>query len=97
METIKKLSFNHLKFDQSYLLKIKPLISRLYSKKVAFNIINLKQVHLHTDIFTQVIANKLKNRDNTLLSVLRSALSTVKLPKVNRIELIYGKHHTANM
>lgn len=97
METTKKLSFNHLKFDQSYLLKIKPLISKLYNKKVEFNIINLKQIHLHTDIFTQVIANKLKDRDNKLLVVLKSALSLVKLPKVNKMELKYGKDNTANM
>lgn len=97
METTKKLSFNHLKFDQSYLLKIKPLISKLYNKKVEFNIINLKQIHLHTDIFTQVIANKLKDRDNRLLVVLKSALSLVKLPKVNKMELKYGKDNTANM
>lgn len=91
VETTKKLTFNKLKFDHSYLLKISPLISRLYNKKVEFNIINLKNLHLDTDIFTQVIANKLKNRDNKVWRVLKSASSLVKIPKSNRIELKYAR------
>jgi hypothetical protein len=38
---------------------------------------------LISDIFTQAIALKLRNRDNRLLKVLRSFLYMVKLPKVN--------------
>jgi hypothetical protein len=40
-------------------------------------------VYLNSDIFTQAIALKLRNRDNRLLKVLRSFLYMVKLPKVN--------------
>lgn len=97
METIRKLSFNLVKFDDSHLLKIKPLISKLYNKKVEFNIINLKNLHLSTDILTKIIAKKLKDRDNGLLRVLRSAISLVKIPKVNPVELKYGRDNRAHV
>lgn len=98
METTKKLLFNKLKFEHSYLLKISPLISRLYNhKKVEFQVINLKNLHLNTDIFTQIIANKLKNRNNKLLNVLRSALSLVRLPRVNRVKERLGRDNRARL
>ena len=48
-----------------------------------FNIVNLRAIYLNSDIFTQAIALKLRNRDNKLLKVLRSFLYMVKLSKVN--------------
>ena len=56
-----------------------------------FNIVNLKTIYLNSDIFTQAISLKLKNRNNRLLQVLRSFLYMVKLPKVNRIREEYTK------
>jgi len=79
------LNLNKFKFEDNFLLKLKPLISEIYNKDVEFNIVNLKTLYLNSDIFTQVIALKLKNRNNKLLRVLKSSLSMVKLPKVNRI------------
>jgi len=43
-------------------------------------------VYLNSDIFTQAIALKLRNRDNRLLKVLRSFLYMVKLPKINLLK-----------
>jgi len=43
-------------------------------------------VYLNSDIFTQAIALKLRNRDNRLLKVLRSFLYLVKLPKINLLK-----------
>jgi hypothetical protein len=85
------LDLNKSKFENKFLSKLKPLISKLYNKEVEFNIINLKTLYLNSDIFTEAISLKLKNRDNKLLRVLRSALSLVKLPKVNRIKEQYNK------
>jgi hypothetical protein len=53
---------------------------------VEFNIVNIKAIYLNSDIFTQVIAFKLRNRDNRLLKVLRYFLSMVKLSKVNLLK-----------
>jgi len=85
------LNLNKSKFEGKFLLKLKPLIAKLYNKEVEFNIINLKTLYLNSDIFTEAISLKLKNRDNRLLQVLRSSLSMVKLPKVNRIREQYNK------
>jgi hypothetical protein len=53
---------------------------------VEFNIVNLKAIYLNSDIFTQAIALKIRNRDNKLLRVLRSFLTMIKLPKVNLLK-----------
>jgi hypothetical protein len=79
------LNLNKSKFENKFLLTLKPLVSKIYNKEVEFNIVNLKTLYLNSDIFTQVIALKLRNRSNRLLNVLRSSLFMVKLPNVNRI------------
>jgi Mitochondrial ribosomal protein (VAR1) len=85
------LSLNKSKFEYKFLLKLTPIIAKLYNKEVEFNIVNLRTLYLNSDIFTEAISLKLKNRSNRLLRVLRSSLSMVKLPKVNRIREQYNK------
>ena len=85
------LKFNSVKFDNIFILKLKRMVENLYGKKVEFNIVNLKKVHLNSDIFTQTIALKLKNRENRLFRVLRSSLSRIKLPNVKKITYLEGK------
>jgi hypothetical protein len=93
------LKLNNAKFNFFFIKKLTPLVHKIYNnnyklynnKKVEFNIVNLKTLYLNSDIFTQVITLKLKNRDNKLLKVLRSALYMVKLPKVNVIKERYHK------
>jgi len=85
------LNLNKSKFEKKFLSKLKPLTAKFYNKEVEFNIVNLKTLYLNSDIFTEAISLKLKNRNNRLLQVLRSSLSMVKLPKVNRIREQYNK------
>jgi len=85
------LNLNKSKFENKFILKLKPLIAKFYNKEVEFNIVNLKTLALNSDIFTEAISLKLKNRNNKLLRVLRSSLSMVKLPKVNRMREQYNK------
>src|SRR5436309_5028555 len=85
------LNLNRSKFEDKLLLNLKPLIYRLYNKEIEFNIINLKTLYLNSDIFTEAISLKLKNRNNKLLKVLKSSLSMVKLSKVNKIKEQYNK------
>jgi hypothetical protein len=80
------LSLNKYKFEDVFLSRLSPLISKIYNKQVEFNIVNIKAIYLNSDIFTQVIAFKLRNRDNRLLKVLRYFLSMVKLSKVNLLK-----------
>ena len=67
------------------MLELTRLVQSLYNKKVEFNIVNLKKMHLNSDIFTQAVSLKLRNRDNRLYRVLKSSLRKIKLPSVNRL------------
>jgi len=64
-----KFLINQLKFGK-FLPGLKLLISKIYSKKVELNIVNLKYPHLNTDIYTDSIATKLKRKIG-LLRVLK--------------------------
>jgi hypothetical protein len=84
------LNLNKFKFEDKFLLKLKPLINKLYNKEVEFNIINLKALYLNSDILTEIIALKLKNRNNRLLRVLKSSLSLIKL-RINKVSDNYHR------
>jgi len=77
------LDFNKLKFEDAYLLRLSNLLSKIYNKDVEFNIVSLKYLYLNSDILSQAIALKLKNRKNKLLRVLKSSLRMVKIPVSN--------------
>ena len=84
MYYIKLLSINNNKFKNWFLLGFKKVVSKLYNKKVEFNFVNLKYLHLNSDIFSESIATKLRNRENRLLTVLKKALRLVKLSSINK-------------
>ena len=80
----KLISFNKQKYKYSFLYKFIPLIENLYRKKVVFNIVNLKKLHNSTDIYTQIISLKLRNRNNKLYRVLQTFLEKINLTSVRR-------------
>jgi len=87
------LNLNKFKFEDKFITKLKSLISKIYHKKVEFNIINLKTLYFNSDIFTRIIALKLKNRDNSLLRVLKTSLSLVDISKINTIKERSNKYN----
>jgi hypothetical protein len=78
-------NFNKTKFGMYLMEKFTHLVKSLYNKEVVFNIVNLKKMHLSTDIYTQAVVLKLKNRDNKLYRVLKSSLRKIKIPNFNKI------------
>src|SRR5439155_22092106 len=64
---------------------------KLYNKEVEFNIVKLKKMHLNSDIYTQVVSLKLRNRDNRLYKVLKTSLRKIKLPVIRKISERIGK------
>jgi len=101
----KNLLKNNFKFKDFNLFYLKNLITKVYNKKVEFNIIHLKQLYLNSDMFIESIAIKLKNRKNKLLKVFKKALKMVKLPVYLKKSLskttlfnvnIYSKHININ-
>ena len=83
------LDLNKYKFENKFISVLRLLVSKFYKKEVEFNFINLKTLYFNSDIFTEAISLKLKNRNNGLLPVLGSSLSMVKLPRVNKIKEQY--------
>src|ERR1700678_3378114 len=82
----KLLQANKLKFDGLFLVKLIDLIKQIYNKKVEFNVVNLKKMHLNSDIYTQAVSLKLRNRDNKLYRVLKASLRKIKLPIISKID-----------
>lgn len=81
------ISINKFKFENFYILPLTSLINKVYNKKVEFNLVSLKYFHLNSDIFTETIVTKLKNRNNRLLRVLKASLLKFKLPIINKLEI----------
>jgi hypothetical protein len=77
---------NKFKFQDSFMSKLIDLIEQIYNKKVQLNIVNLKKMHLNSDIYTQAVSLKLRNRDNKLYRVLKASLRKIKLPVIRKID-----------
>ena len=91
------ITFNKLKFGNAYLLPLKSLITKIYNKKIEFNLVNVKYFHLNSDILSGILALKLRNRKNRVLRVLNASLAKVKLPSLNKLALldeIYNRKKT---
>jgi Mitochondrial ribosomal protein (VAR1) len=86
------LKFNNVKFEKPFILNLTRIVEELYNKKVEFNIVNLKKVYLNSDIFTQAIVLKLKNKYR-LWNVFKSSLAMINLPNVSRLG---EKFHKSN-
>lgn len=98
------LNLNKSKFEDKFLLKLKPLISKIFQKEVEFNIVNLKTMMLDSNILTQAIALKIKNRNNKLLRVLTRSLDMIVLPlrilsreKYSRINVDINRYKNAKL
>ena len=85
-----KFLLNKLKFGK-FLPGLKLLISKIYSKKVELNIVNLKYPHLNSDIYTSSIVTKLRKKIG-LLRVLRWSLKLARLPYK-----YYSNNNAANL
>jgi hypothetical protein len=88
---------NNTKFKPTFIEKLKGLISSIYNKAIRFNIVNLKKMHLNSDIFTQAVSLKLRNRDNKLYRVLKSSLRKLKLRNVTRARRLKKGNSSKNL
>lgn len=79
------LKINKIKFNDIFLSKLIYLVNKIYKKKVEFNIVNLKKMHLNSDIFTQAVSLKLRNKNNKLYRILKASLRKIKLPIIRKI------------
>lgn len=84
----RRLYFNRSKFENTRLLGLTSLLKKVYNKHVEFNLVNLKYLHLNSDIFSESIAIKLKNRKNRLLKVLKASMRMVKYTPLNKFTIL---------
>ena len=94
------LKFNNVKFEKPFIRKLIDIVENLYNKKVEFNIVNLNQVHLNSDILTQAVVLKLKNKKNKFYKIFKSSLNKVKISDASRlsqkIDVSNKKHYFIN-
>lgn len=84
---VKRLIYlNQYKFKSIHILSLKHLIQKVYGKTVEFNIVSLNRYHLNSSILTDIMAKKLKNRNNRILRVIDNVLTRITLPFTRRLD-----------
>lgn len=95
------INFNKSKFS-NLLLNLKDLglisfIEKIYNKNVKIKIVELKSIHLNSDVFSGAVALKLKDRKNKAVRVLRKAiLQMVKIPDLHTLITFYDGVESIN-
>jgi hypothetical protein len=90
LDTTINLNYNTVKFNSSSLnlerLGIVNLLKKVYGKKVKFRVLDLKSLHLNSDIFSSAVALKLRDRQNKAVRVLSKAIiQMVKIPDLHTL------------
>lgn len=81
-----KLNLNKYKFEEKFLGVLSNTLSKIYSKQIEFNIVNLKNIVFNTDLFTEISTKKLEKRNTRVSKIIHIMLNKAKLPRVNRIQ-----------
>ena len=86
----KLINFNIFKFNNLLLhfrqLGIKSIIEKMYSKNIQIKVIDLKSIHLNSDVFSSAVSLKLRDRKNKAVRILRKAiLQMVKIPYLHTL------------
>src|SRR5689334_5361556 len=87
-----RLNVNKYKFEEVFIYKLSTIISRYFNhglnltRRIEFNIINLKSIAHNTDIFTQLLKKRLIPRNAKILRNMKFMLNKAKIPILNRIK-----------
>lgn len=80
-------SLNQFKFNKLILLpRLSYLLKKIIGKKIDYNIINLKSIAYNTDLFTRILALKVKKVKGSYVKKILSVLNKAYIPKVNTIK-----------
>jgi len=80
--------FNRSKFENTRLFGLTNILKKVYNKHVEFNLVNLKYLHLNSDILSESIAIKLKKRKNRLLRVLKASMRMIKHRPLKKLTIL---------
>jgi len=86
----KLINFNKSKFNNLLLnlrdLGLIGLLNKIYNKSIKIKIIDLKSIHLNSDIFSSIITIKLRNRKNKAVLILRKAIiNMIRIPSLHTL------------
>lgn len=73
------LLLNQFKFKYTYLQNLANILKKIYNKNVEFNIVNLKNYYLNSDIFTESIVAKLTKNRKRMFKILKTSVGKVKI------------------
>lgn len=85
-----RINFNMLKFSFLFVnqddLGLTSILNKMYSKKIEIKLVDLKSIHLNSDVFSSAIALKLRDRKNKAVRILRKAiLQMTNIPDLHTI------------
>ena len=88
------MNFNYSKFNHLLLnlkeLGLMSLLEKMYGKRITIKIVELKSLHLNSDVFSWAVALKLKDRKKKAVRVLRRAIiQMVKIPDLHTLITFY--------
>lgn len=83
MYYLQSIALNKLKFTSAYISPLKALLSKFYGKKVVLNLVTLKNYYLNSDILTQILIDKTRNRKNRVIKVLKASIVNIDTPRLN--------------
>ena len=86
----KAMNFNKLKFTNLFTyfreLGIVSVLIKIYGKIIEIKLIELKSIHLNSDLFASAVALKLRDRHNKAVKVLKKAiLCMVRVPDLHTL------------
>ena len=95
---VQMIYINNYKYKNWFLYNLKNILYNIYKKKVEFNIVNLKYIHLNSDMLSESMAVKLRNRKNRILKVLNRVLRLIKVSSIHtflkdKITNAYSSHY----
>jgi hypothetical protein len=73
------VNLNKYKFEDIFLHKLAKFIGKFFKKKIEFQIINLKSIAFHADIFTELLKQKLKKKKINVIKMINFVLNKASL------------------
>jgi hypothetical protein len=88
------IKFNNSKFNNLVIdlkdLGLSSFLEKIFGKKVKIKIVELKSIHLNSDVFSGAVALKLRDRKKKAVRVLRRAvIQMVKIPDLHTLITFY--------
>ena len=87
---LSKLYLNKFKM-YSLLPVLKSFLSKVYNKKIQFNLVNLRYLQLNSNMYSEAISIKLKDRTLSLSKIIRKSFNIIKPVKPKHKYITYQK------